>query len=292
MDTRMGALGSFPMLVDETTTRDAKMLAAMAYNIATGRTKGRLMGAEDRYALAETQEYSLVCFLSGENPIHEQVAERGGAARVMEIRLGEEEFLLPEAELPRWYARAREHYGWLGRNLVQHVTQWQTRDPGGFRSLYETARQLTGLWCRDHPRTLDFLAVLQLGYRLVGSELFGRDPGAPEAEAFAQWAYDRLDKTSKAHAVIQAIRQGVPGVETWAERGYIPQDLLEDIAEDLGWKRVSELVKFLNTHGLAERTSQPRDITDDVGPHKRRCMILTSKGKASLVAQGRSAATE
>jgi hypothetical protein len=108
-DAQLGILHNFPLLLDETTLRDPKQLAEAAYNIAVGRTKGRLGGPEQNYQPAESLSYTLVCFLSGEVSIREEFDHRGGAARLIELVTHEP--LLPKNELPKWFNFSRQHWG-------------------------------------------------------------------------------------------------------------------------------------------------------------------------------------
>src|SRR5262249_28772431 len=47
-DAQLGMLHNFPILLDETTLTSADRIAEAAYNIAVGRTKGRLLGADQQ----------------------------------------------------------------------------------------------------------------------------------------------------------------------------------------------------------------------------------------------------
>jgi uncharacterized protein (DUF927 family) len=108
-DAQLGILHNFPLLLDETTLRDPRQLAEAAYNIAVGRTKGRLAGPEQNYLPAEPLPYTLVCFLSGEVSIRETLDQRGAVARFVEIVVDEP--ILAKTELSKWWDFAEMHYG-------------------------------------------------------------------------------------------------------------------------------------------------------------------------------------
>lgn len=152
-------------------------------------------------------------------------------------------------------------------------------DDRGLRFNYGGYTMLTQWWCHDHARMVDFLAVIQVGYRLGGATLLGADPGHAEATAFAKAVYDRLNKTTKLDHVLAAIA-ALTRVSKWLDQGFIPLDLLEGVAEDFGVGPRSKLVKFLSGQGIVAKV-EPRKVKD---PMERsvRSAILTSEGKKRL----------
>jgi hypothetical protein len=105
-----------------------------------------------------------VCFLSGERPIREEMDQRGAVARFMEMVI--EEPIFAKEELPQWWAFAETHYGWFGQELITAVIRCyfaQGEQGRKLQTMYADYRNRAGVWCLDHARTLDMLAVSQLG---------------------------------------------------------------------------------------------------------------------------------
>jgi hypothetical protein len=286
-DAQLGMLHNFPLLLDETTLRDAGELAGAAYNIAVGRTKGRLAGPEKNYLPADTHTYTLVCFLSGEASIRDEMDRRGGAARMLEIIADEP--LLPADKLPRWYAAAGEHYGWYGRDLVErgiavHFGEGKGGEP--LREEYARRRQAIVGWCDDHARLVDALASVEVGYylawKLLGHD-FQRLPKPEhralrgEAAAFTRNVYERLNKTTKIDHVLAAIRE-VPGIERCVEAGFIPRSTVHEVAEEFDLAQRGKLAEFLRRHDIVTKT-EARKID---GLYSERCLILSSEGRRRL----------
>jgi len=283
-DAQCGILHNFPLLLDETTLSDPKDLARAAYQFAVGRSKGRLTGPEQNYVPAEPLTYTLVCFMSGETSIRDEFENGGGAARLIELPT--EGPLLAKDQLPTWYGFPTTHWGWMGRDVVQRVIDrgMLATDEGGLRFVYGGYRAVTGEWCDGHARMLDFLAAVQVGYRLAGATLFGTDPGHDQAQAFAQGVYRRLNKATKVDDVLAAC-QADRRITVWADRGFVPLDTFDGVAGDYGMPRVA-LVRLLKTQSVVTKL-ESRTIKD---PTERsvRCAILTPRGQAWL---SRSAAT-
>jgi hypothetical protein len=281
-DSQLGMLHNFPILLDETTLKNAHDMAEAAYSIATGRTKGRLMGAESGYLPADTQAYRLVAFLSGEASIRDEIDKRGGAARLVEILVDQP--LLPKHELPKWWAIASDHYGWFGRELVEKVMAREfAAGRRGARLLrfYRRCRRIIARRqpCAEHSRLIDALACIAVGYCLA---VWVLDDGGrkdiraliAEADDFALGVFDRLHKTTKADRVLDAIH-ALPNVDDWIARGFIPMDLLEPLEHEFGFAKRGEFGRFL----------RDQDIADKVQPRRRegnstRAYILSATARA------------
>jgi hypothetical protein len=287
-DAQLGLLHNFPILLDETTLRDPLQLLEAAYNIAVGRTKGRLTGADQQYLPADTQQYTLVCFLSGERSIRTEMDKRGGAARFMEIVVDEP--LLPKGELPQWYAAAGRDWGWFGRDLIRLVlgVYFKKDHAGrGLQALYGTAREGVTRFCEDHPRLVDVLAVVTTGHFLADAVLHERlgrmsaeeeEASLSEAVTFAQKIYGRLNKRMKLDVVLDAIA-ALPGIGEWVERGFIPTDVCEHMAREEGFRDKAGLGRFLRDQGVSIKT-EARKLGDVY--LSSRCYILTVQGQQWL----------
>ena len=168
-----------------------------------------------------------------------------------------------------------DHLAWF---VIDAVAQMD------LAGVYGGYRAVTGEWCDDHARMLDFLAAVQVGYRLAGATLFGTDPGHDQAQAFAQGVYRRLNKATKVDDVLAAC-QADRRITVWADRGFVPLDTFDGVAGDYGMPRVA-LVRLLKTQSVVTKL-ESRTIKD---PTERsvRCAILTPRGQAWL---SRSAAT-
>jgi hypothetical protein len=290
-DAQLGMLHNFPILLDETTLRDPSDMAEAAYSIAAGRTKGRLTGPEQGYLPADTQSYRLVCFLSGEVSIRDLIEKRGAAARLVEIIVDEP--LLPKGELGKWWGTASTHFGWFGRDLVERIiaAYFSSGKDGEFlKACYLHCRRKTERWCSDHPRLVDALASLQVGYVLV-LRLLHHDfrpmtreefeQSLLEAEAFAKDILGRLNKTAKIDHVLDAIA-ALGGMNTWIERGFIPVEALSQIADDFGLAKPGEFAKFLKHHGIIAKVESRKEGEVDGLRISRRSYILTPEGKKQL----------
>jgi uncharacterized protein DUF927 len=270
-DAHLGILHNFPILLDETTLSGPEAMAEVAYNVTVGRTRGRLGDAERDYGPVKPMSYSLVCLLSGESSIREGMEQRGAAARFVEIP--EDEPILPRAHLPRWNDFAKQHYGWLGRDLVADFADPARRER--LVTMYQVGRALTSLWCDDHSRTADFLALLQLGHRLAARRL-GFDDSHEAAEEFAQLIYTKLNRRTKLDTVLDAIG-ALPGCPGWIEAGAIPCDALEPLIKEFRFRDRADLRDALKAHGLVSKI-EPRKAAG----LSRRCFILTDEGRARL----------
>lgn len=289
-DAQLGMLHNFPILLDETTLRDPSDMAEAAYSIAAGRTKGRLTGPEQGYLPADTQSYRLVCFLSGETSIRDLIEKRGAAARLVELVI--EEPLLPKAELGKWWVMASSHFGWFGRDLIERVIAAHFtggKDGESLKACYLHCRRKTEKWCGDHPRLVDALASLQVGYVLASSLLHHDSQPVTreefektlvEAEAFAKDIFGRLNKTAKIDHVLDAIA-ALRG-DTWIERGFIPTDALKQIADDFGLAKPGDFAKFLRHHGIIAKVESRKEGEVDGQRISRRAFILTAEGKKRL----------
>ena len=238
-DAQLGILHNFPLLLDETTLRGSDELETAAYHIATGRTKGRLTGPERQYLPAEPMTYSLVCFLSGEDVFRTQLTRGGGAARVFEIVLAGP--VWPPDDLPHWYALAGQHSGWYGHDLMAWTLRelFVDEDMGGTPLLagYHAYRaRAAKTWPGSHGRTLDFLACVELGYRLAVRTLHVEWPLQDDVVRFVASVRGRLQRGAKADEVIAALG-GTPGASEWSRRGFIPVGELERIGWELDLKR-------------------------------------------------------
>ncbi len=297
VDTRLGTVHNFPILLDETTLRDPAVMAATAYRIVSGRTKGRLTGPEREYAPAPTSPYTLVCLLSGEDPIRSRIGKRGAAARFMEMAITDP--LLPREELSAWWSFAEEHHGWYGRLLVpwaiaMYFSLGRNGEP--LRELYAGARDGIASWCSGHSRLFDFLAAVHVGYVLavhvlhigvvgaISREIKGRI--AAEAEAFTHEVYGWLETRTQIDDVLDAIA-GVTGIGTWVERGFIPTSALEPIAREFGLEKPrGALLGLLRHHGIVSGVESRKVEDSQVGPlqvrRSERCFLLTPAGKRRL----------
>ncbi len=250
-DAQLGVLHNFPILLDETTLTDSADFARVAYNIAVGRTKGRLGGSEKDYLPLAPMSYALVCLLSGEHPIRDQIQHAGSAARFVEYPVGEQ--LLPEAQLPRWNEFAKQHHGWLGLDLLTDFSDPTKRER--LRIDYQIGRVLTSEWLKGHPRLVDFLALLQLGYRLAAHRL-GADASDKAAVAFAQAVYRGLNLRTKLDDVLETLAAHSEA-PNWVERGFIPNGSLIpfQIAK-------VDCLRLLKGQGLAQKSDSRKGKGD------------------------------
>jgi hypothetical protein len=271
-DAQLGVLHNFPILLDETTLTGSDQFAEVAYNIAVGRTKGRLGGSEKDYLPVAPMSYALVCFLSGEQSIRDKMEHAGGAARFVEFPVDEQ--LLPEAHLPGWNEFAKQNHGWFGIDLMSELAEPSRRER--IVTMYKVGRALTTEWCKGHPRLIDFLAALQLGYRMAARRL-GFDDSDKAAVAFAQEVYRGLNLRTKLDDVLGAIAAH-PSAPEWAERGFIPNSSLA-IA-----KLPSDCLPRLKAQGLATR-SDSRKVKNAWGKvDPQRGIVLTPTGQERLLA--------
>jgi hypothetical protein len=270
-------------------------MADAAYRIATGRTKGRLMGPEHGYAPALTLPYTIVCFLSGEDSIRAGIEKRGAAARFAEVTI--QDPLLPRQDLPAWWTFAEEHHGWYGRFLIpwaiaMYFSLGRNGDP--LRDLYAGARDGIASWCPGHSRLLDLLAAVQVGYVLsvhvVHVGLAGavtrakRERIAAEAEEFTHEVYGWLDRQTRIDNVLDAIA-ATPNIAPWIERGFIPIDCLDGVAKEFGLDKRGAFLDFLRHHGIVSKV-EPRKEWAKYAPGQRasrRSYILTPEGKNRLL---------
>ena len=285
-DAQLGILKNFPLLLDETTLHDSKQMAQVAYNIAMGRTKGRLGGPEQMYLPTEPLPYYLVCFLSGESSLREHMDQRGATARLMELVLDKP--LFEKGEHAKWWDLASNHYGWYGRDLVQRVLEQYFKDGqqgSQLKEQYAKSHLDIEKWCSDHPRMVDFLAAVQVGYVLASRLLWhGFNDLQPEQLAemevesndFVHDLYDRLNKRTKLDSVVETI-QADPKCEEWVQRGYIPIWAIATVAEEFDLTRQGELGRFLINHGIVSKV-ESRKIQES----SMRCYILTEEGKQRL----------
>jgi hypothetical protein len=301
VDSRLGTVHNFPILLDETTLRDPKAMADAAYRIATGRTKGRLTGPEQGYAPAPTTSYALVCFLSGEDSIREGMMKRGAAARFIELPM--EEPLLPRDELPAWWTFAEEHYGWYGRLLISWgIAHFFTRGRDGepLREMYAGARESVASWCSGHSRLLDFLAAVHVGYVLAAHVLHiglvgavtrdKKERIAGEAEAFSHEVSLWLDPRTKIDDVLDAIA-ALPRIGEWITKGFIPPTSLTGVAEEFDLEKPKgALLNFLRHHGVVGKSeSRTFSYWEGESPRSQRAYILTPEGRRFL--EGRRGTT-
>jgi hypothetical protein len=269
-DALLGVMHNFPVLLDETTLRSVDDLAEAAYSIAVGHTRGRLKGPDADYAPASMQTYSLVCFMSGEQSIRNQMEHRGSQARFIEFPISSP--LLPEITLPKWNRFAEQNHGWFGLDLLTDYI-----DPIRRRKLathYQITRALTAQWCKDHARTVDFLALIQVGHRLAAARL-GGDSSDKAAKEFAREVYAGLNRRTKLDDVLDMI-VAESRLHEWVDRGIIPTPLIPEISK---WKRV------LEDHGLIVKTESRRLILPgDVQAKSVNCYYLSSEGRDKLLA--------
>jgi hypothetical protein len=293
-DAQLGILHNFPLLLDETTLRDSGQIAEAAYNIAVGRTKGRLTGPEQNYLPAEPLAYTLVCFLSGEASIREQIDQRGGAARLLEIV--SQRPLLSKTELPKYWAFAKEHYGWYGRDLLDRVIRHHFadgKDGQKLQDVYSRFRRDAAPWCRDHSRMLDAIAATQLGFYLATRLLFDdfaylragdHSQLLEDSSKFAREVYAQINKTTKADEVMAAIRE-LSRASEWAQRGFIPPADLDLVAREFEMDR-SRFTQFLRNQGIVQKI-EPRKIEGQ----SVRCYVLSEEGKRRLAKRSRTTGT-
>ncbi len=288
-DAQLGILHNFPLLLDETTLRSPEELADAAYSIAVGRTKGRLTGPEQLYLPAEPLSYTVVCFLSGESSIQEQIQQRGAGARFVEIMM--EQPIFEKSELPRLWEFAKIHYGWYGRDLIEQVIKHHFaggKDGEKLSQIYGTCRAKAARWCQDHPRVLEFLAAVQVGYYLAAKLLLHQFKYMPDdqhdalidqAERFARETYQRINKSTLLDQVVHAIRE-LPEIDEWVSKGFVPIRLCDSISREFGLAERGALGKFLRNQGLVKRV-EPRK---DTNGSSVRCYILTPEGEERLSA--------
>jgi len=283
-DAQLGILRNFPILLDETTLGEPGSMEKVMYNLAMGRTKGRLGGSETLYLPTEPMQYNLVVFLSGEASLRNHLQHSGAAARLMEIMLEKEIF--SKGDLPQWWDFAQTHYGWYGHTIIQDVIhQYFCDGQNGtqLKALYGECREGISRWCQNHSRSLDFLAALQLGHYLSANVLFhGCENSSPhaqcleEAEEFVGTITEKLHTRTMLDQVVECI-QDIQGINSWVERGFIPTSNLEPVAQGCDWSH-SQLGKFLINHGMVSKI-QPRKVE---GGTSQRCYILTPSGKEKL----------
>jgi hypothetical protein len=290
-DAQLGILHNFPILLDETTLHDPRQLAGAAYNIALGRTKGRLTGPEQNYLPAEPLPYTLVCFLSGEVSIRDTMDQRGAVARFVEIVV--EEPILAKKDLAKWWDFAETHYGWFGQDLITAVIkQYFAQGQRGqkLQAMYAEYRAQAAVWCLAHARMLDTLAVIQLGHYLASKLLHHGFKYLPhstysslllEAEKFAQELYERLNKTTRLDQVLEAICEQ-EGMQAWVERGFIPLRDLMSVAAEFEMVKPSQLGELLRRQGVVSKI-ESRKIEGGGGSRvSARSCILTTYGKELL----------
>lgn len=285
-DAQLGILRNFPLLLDETTLGESGQMEKVMYNLAMGRTKGRLGGAETLYLPTEPMSYNLVCFLSGEAPLRNNLEHKGAAARLAEIVLEKEIF--PKEDLPTWWDFAQSHYGWYGHELIRNIIDlYFSKGQAGseLKALYGQFRHGISGWCQAHSRSLDFLASLQLGHYLGSQLLFhqfeilsstSHTQLLQEGEEFVHTVSDKLHTRTMLDQVVECIQE-VPFLGTWVERGFIPILNLEEAARECGLDR-SQFGKFLINQGVVSKT-EPRKVSEG---KSQRCYILTPAGKERL----------
>lgn len=283
-DAQLGILRNFPMLLDETTLGDPGQMAKTMYNLAMGRTKGRLGGSETLYLPTEPMKYNLVVFLSGEAPLRNHLEHSGAAARLVEVVLEKEIFT--KGELPKWWDLAQTHYGWYGHAFIQRVIQQYFSDGQEgkqLKALYEECREGISGWCQHHSRSLDFLAALQLGHYLSSQLLFHECEDTAshgqllqDGEKFVRTITEKLHTRTMLDQVVECIQE-VSGIGPYVERGFIPTAHLEDVEKGCDLDR-SQLGKFLIAQGLVSKI-EPRKVAGGIS---QRCYILTPAGKEKL----------
>jgi hypothetical protein len=231
-----------------------------------------------------------VCFLSGEVSIRDDMDRRGSAARFIEIVAHEP--LLPADELRKWYGAATRDYGWFGRDLMKWALKYYVADDKDGRvllHLYDRFRGRVSQWCHDHPRLVDSLALLQVGYYLADSLLRGRlgrqkprqhTEICTEAAQFAQDIYGLLHKTTRTETLLTAIAD-VTGIGVWIDRGFIPTRELDSLQEELDIRKRSEFANLLKQHGIASGIESRKTQADDQRISQR-CYILTAEAKKAF----------
>ncbi len=245
------------------------------------------MGPDKLYLPAESVSYALVCFLSGELPIRAHMEQRGASARFLEVVLNEPIF--PAGDLDTWWDRAKSHWGWYGRDLVERVIERyfaNGRNGHPLQGMYSYFRAGFARLYQDHSRMLDFLALTQLGYYLATTLLFHgfgcirpslHEKVTRKSKRFACEVYERLNRGTKLDQVIAAICV-IEGIGRWVEKGFIPLESLEGIATDFGMAEKGRLGRFLINQGVVTK-SEPRKLD---GGGSARCYVLSAEGKQRL----------
>src|SRR5262249_32841963 len=140
---------------------------------------------------------------------------------------------------------------------------------------YQIGRALTSEWCKDHPRLVDFLALLQLGYRLAAHRL-GLDDSAKASETFAREVYHGLNLRTKRDEVLKVLA-APPQAWQWVERGFIPNVSL--ITPQL---REVDCLGLLKSQGLAQKSDSRKGKDPWGDPESQRGIVLTEAGRERL----------
>ena len=283
-DAQLGILRNFPILLDETTLRSPEDIATAAYNIAVGRTKGRLGGSEQLYLPTEPMAYALVCFLSGETPLRDHFDQKGAAARFSELVL--QQPIFQKTELPVWWAFPTTHSGWYGQDLIRtcldvYFANGQKGDM--LKQLHDQFRHEVAAWCDEHSRMLDLLSLAQLGHYLTAKLLF-HEMGfvskpdhqllLGDARSFGQELYKGLNKATRLDQVVGAIRE-LTEIDWWIERGFIPLKTLERVAHEFDMAERGKLATFLSNQGVVSKV-ESRKIQ---GEQSVRLLHLVTRGE-------------
>lgn len=144
-DTRMGAFGSLPMYIDETTNKDPKQLSDFVYRVTQGRSKGRgrIDGSE-----RPTNEWNTIVMASSNSSLSARLGTGKANPQAERVRLFEyhvePEINFGRAASTELHGCIADNFGVAGETYIQYVVTHQDEVAAGLKKVLATLDGLTG----------------------------------------------------------------------------------------------------------------------------------------------------